>query len=66
MDKLVYICIYNPETIVIEGKEQYIIGSELDQRWMMYQTECLARGAPWTPYRGDVPFEFPKKEETTI
>lgn len=58
---MIYLCIYNPETREVLGQEEYDDEAKASERYNMYVVECMARGAPWTPYRGDKPFEFPEE-----
>ena len=58
---MIYLCIYNPETREILGQEEYSDAREASDRYNMYVVECMARGSPWTPSRGDKPYEFPEE-----
>lgn len=57
---MTYVCIYNPGTKTIDGAESYKDAAKASERYGMYVTECMARGAPWTSYTGDKPFAFPE------
>ena len=63
-----HVCIYNPDTLEIEGAESYSSETEARRRLKSYEIECRCNrgGSAWKPYIGDVPYAFPVAEEAPL
>ncbi len=56
-----FIAIYNPETSVVLYEKEVDDTPEGAMDYQCYELECLNRGYPWQPYKGETPYEFPKE-----